>query len=60
MFDARGQRVRTLMDEVVAAGPGVAIWRGEGDDGRQVGSGVYFCRVSGGGEEQILKLTLVK
>jgi hypothetical protein len=41
IYDARGQRVATLVDEVVSGGVHELVWRGVDDRGRAVASGVY-------------------
>lgn len=61
VLDARGRRVRTLVDAVTPAGPHEVTWRGEDALGTRVASGVYFVRLSGPNlAAQIQKLVLVK
>jgi len=36
------------------------IWNGTDDHGQEVGSGVYFYRVSVGGETEVRKMVVVK
>lgn len=60
IFDARGRRVRTLLDGARAAGDHVAVWDGRDDHGRAAPSGVYFCRLSAGGAVSQQKLQLVR
>lgn len=46
LYDARGRRVRSLLDEVAAAaGPRTARFDGRGDDGAPLEAGIYFYRV---------------
>ena len=45
VFDARGRRVRTLVDERVGAGVHRALWDGEDDTGSPVASGSYLARL---------------
>lgn len=47
IFDERGRRVRQVRD-AGAAVYGAWTWRGEDDDGRRVGAGVYFVRATPG------------
>ncbi|NBC18739.1 MAG: T9SS type A sorting domain-containing protein, partial [Bacteroidetes bacterium] len=68
IYNALGQRVRTLVDREQGAGPHRARWDGRAEDGRPVASGVYFYRLeaeasgSGGGRMfvQTRPLTLVQ
>jgi len=46
VYNVRGQRVRTLLNEQREPGHHSLIWNGTDDSGRAVGSGVYFYRVS--------------
>lgn len=45
IYNALGQQVRSLVDEVVGAGRHEVRWNGEDDSGRLVGSGVYICHM---------------
>jgi hypothetical protein len=60
IFNARGERVRTLVDEVIQEGDGTRVWDGRDDAGRAVASGVYVYRVQAPGDEEVGKLALVK
>jgi len=60
IYDVRGQRVRTLVDERRAAGSGHVMWDGSDDGGRSVATGVYFYEALTGGETKVQKLVLLK
>ena len=60
VYDARGLRVRLLLQEQLAAGAHRLAWDGRGDRGEPVASGFYLCRISGGGEILTRKITLLK
>jgi flagellar hook assembly protein FlgD len=45
VFDLRGRRMRTLLDETMEAGPQSPVWDGRAEDGRRVGSGIYWVRL---------------
>lgn len=60
LFNAAGQRVRTLVDQVQPAGMHRVSWDGTGEDGRELGSGVYFCRLTAGPFQQSRRLVLLK
>ena len=46
IYDARGRKVRSLTEQVRAAGWNVVEWDGRDDRGRAVGSGTYFARLA--------------
>lgn len=60
IYDATGRRVRTLASAAVAPGPGSLTWDGRSDRGDVLSAGVYLASVRAGGEQQTLKLSLVK
>jgi hypothetical protein len=45
VYDVRGRRVRTLVDEDLPAGAHEVTWRGDDERGRRVRAGVYFYRL---------------
>jgi len=49
VFDARGRRVKRIVDDWFPAGRHVSTWLGDDDSGNAVGSGVYFVRLQQGG-----------
>ncbi|MBD3219974.1 hypothetical protein GF314_01920 [bacterium] len=55
VFDLRGRLVRTLADQVFAAGGHVVAF-----DGRDLASGTYMCRLEGEGFARSIKMSLVK
>jgi hypothetical protein len=50
VFDVSGRRVRILVDGTLPAGRHRAVWDGRDHDGRPVGDGVYFLRLSSAGD----------
>jgi hypothetical protein len=62
VFDLRGQKVRTLLNEVLDAGDHQVGFDGRDDEGRRLASGVFFARLElpGGQGEMVTKLVLVK
>jgi len=60
VYNVRGQRVRSLVSDVYGAGVHSVVWNGCGDDGRAVGSGVYFYRMVSGGVTGVKKMLLLK
>ncbi len=49
VYNILGQKVKTLVDGFETAGPKSVIWEGMDEGGNQIGSGVYFYRISAGG-----------
>lgn len=60
VYDVRGRRVTELLRESLPAGRHQVIWNGRDDQGRAVGSGLYFCRLQAGGTQQMMKMMLVR
>ncbi|MCP4089295.1 MAG: T9SS type A sorting domain-containing protein [Gammaproteobacteria bacterium] len=60
IYNARGQIIHTLIDEVREAGPHVINWSGQNNQGHQVTSGVYMYRLDVNGETYSKKMMLVK
>jgi subtilisin family serine protease len=55
VFNVRGQRVATLVDEYQTAGHKTVLWNAS-----EVASGIYFYRLQAGAVTQTRKLTLMK
>lgn len=60
VFAPDGRKVATLRDEVLAAGPGAAVWDGRDDQERPVPSGRYFYRLVTSGGARTRGLSLVR
>jgi endonuclease/exonuclease/phosphatase family metal-dependent hydrolase len=60
IFNVMGQRVRTLTDEVFAAGMYHKIWDGKSDDEKDVASGIYFYRLTARNIVQQKKMVLLR
>ncbi len=61
IYDVRGARVATLVNEARTPGTYVARWSGRDDHGAPVASGVYFARLSVAGSSTVVrKLVLLK
>lgn len=60
VFDVRGTKVRTLVDQALPAGRHTSVWNGRTDEGRQVASGVYFYRLTGRGFAETRKMVAVQ
>lgn len=60
VFNLLGQRVSRLYDAPAPAGYLDIRWDGRNDQGRPVGSGVYFYRMVAGEFQQVRKMVLLK
>jgi len=60
IFNAAGQKVRTLINEHQSASFYKVVWDGRNDTGESVASGIYFYRLVSGNFAKIQKMTLVK
>lgn len=60
VFDARGRRVRLLLDATLPAGHHATAWDGRDDAGREVASGAYLARLTAGGASYLGKMTLLR
>lgn len=60
VYNNRGQRVATLVDEYLQAGRHSVVWNGRDSRNREVGSGIYFYRIESGEWTATEKMLLVK
>lgn len=60
IFNALGQKVKTLRTGRLWRGPHQVVWDGKDQDGHTVASGVYVCRLKAGAMSRSKKLLMVK
>ena len=60
IYNLTGQKVRTLIDEQMAAGRHTVIWDGMDVTGRTVAGGIYLSRLTASGTVATGKMVLVK
>ena len=60
VFNIRGQKVKTLLDDDIEKGKHRAVWDGRDDGNRSVASGIYLIRLSSGGSTSVRKVALMK
>ncbi|HEU4366470.1 MAG TPA: HYR domain-containing protein [Candidatus Krumholzibacteria bacterium] len=60
IYNARGALVRRLVDQVMPEGGHRVTWNGVGQDGRPVGSGIYFVALAAGSQTETRKIVLLK
>lgn len=60
IYDLRGHKVRTLVQEEQGAGFWTAWWDGRHQEGFEVGSGAYFYQLKTGNQRQVGKIMLLR
>jgi hypothetical protein len=60
VYDIRGALVRELVDEPVVAGVHRVTWDGRDGRGKQVSSGIYFCRMEAGEFSETRRMVLLR
>jgi len=60
VFNLLGQKVATLVDGYREAGRFEVVWNGTDEAGKQVSSGIYFCRMIAGEYTGTLKMMMMK
>jgi len=60
IYDLSGRRVRRLIAGAEASGRHSVTWNGLNDAGKEVASGIYFCRVKNGAAESSAKMLLIR
>jgi hypothetical protein len=60
IFNTLVQEVRTLVDTQQESGEYRVIWNGQDENGYEVASGLYFCRLSVGNFSKTTKMVLIK
>lgn len=60
VYNIKGKKVKTLVDEIMAPEKYSINWQGTDEDGKQVSSGVYFYRFQAGNKNVIKKMLLIK
>jgi poly-gamma-glutamate capsule biosynthesis protein CapA/YwtB (metallophosphatase superfamily) len=59
VYNILGQLVRTLANEAQSPGIKIITWNGQDGLGRDLGAGIYFCRMQAGNMSQAIKIILV-
>ncbi|MCK4413504.1 MAG: hypothetical protein KAY32_08175 [Candidatus Eisenbacteria sp.] len=60
VYDAGGRLVRRLLDEVRPAGAQTLTWDGRDEEGRALGSGIFFLRLETAGERLTRPVVVVR
>ncbi|HQJ46395.1 MAG TPA: T9SS type A sorting domain-containing protein, partial [Ignavibacteriaceae bacterium] len=60
IYNALGQKVRTLINEMKEAGEYQIMWNGKNDAGDVLSSGVYLYRITVGNKVKVMKMMLIR
>jgi hypothetical protein len=60
IYNLKGQKIRTLANDIYSKGEQSFLWEGDTDAGKQAPCGMYLCKLKGVGLEVTRKLTLMK
>lgn len=60
LYDVLGREVGTLMSGTMPVGTHRVVWNGTNKSGRNVPSGVYFCRLKAGEFSSVRKMLILK
>ncbi len=60
VYNIRGQKVKTLVNEAYSAGTHKVVWNGKDDQDKSVSSGIYFYRLESDGKKLTRKMLLLK
>lgn len=60
IYNLKGQKVKTLINENLPAGEHTIVWNGKDDNGKQTASGIYFYKMKNGNYTHTRKMLLLK
>jgi hypothetical protein len=60
IFNLLGQRIATLVDDILPPGRREVVWRGQDQNGNEVSSGIYFYHLSADDVTETRKMVLMK
>lgn len=60
IYNVKGKKVKTLVNETLAANEYNVIWNGDDDDGHSVASGIYFYKMKASKFNKTKKMILLK
>jgi len=59
VYNIKGQKIKSLLNDQIAAGEHSTVWNGEDASGRKVGSGVYLYKLNVNGKTEAVKKCLL-
>jgi hypothetical protein len=60
VYNLRGQRVKALVNGYKQDGEHSIVWNGRDDNGRELGSGIYFIRMVAGEDVSVRRVVLLR
>ena len=60
IYNLKGQKIKTLVDDKLAAGYHSVVWDGKDDTGKPVASGIYMYKLQSGKLSLTKKMTLIR
>jgi len=60
VFNIKGQKVKTLLNEHMTVGDHLLVWEGTNDNNQKVSSGIYFYKMKSGNYSSTKKMILMK
>jgi hypothetical protein len=60
IYNVKGQKVKTLVNEIKGKGMHSVIWNGKNEAGKSLASGVYFYQVRTGNQQIVNKILMLK
>ena len=60
VYNLKGQKVKTLVNETLESGNHTVIWNGKDDNSKSVSSGIYFYKMKTGNHVETKKMILMK
>ncbi|MFI5238144.1 MAG: FlgD immunoglobulin-like domain containing protein, partial [Ignavibacteriales bacterium] len=60
IFNALGEKVRTLVNETQTSGKYEITWDGKNSSGNQLSSGIYLYRLNAGNNVKVMKMILLR
>ncbi len=60
VFNIRGQKVKTLFHGNAEQGENNVVWNGTDESGKNVSSGIYYCRLTTSNQTSIRKMVLMQ
>ncbi|MCK4312438.1 MAG: T9SS type A sorting domain-containing protein, partial [Candidatus Cloacimonetes bacterium] len=59
IYNIKGQKVKTLFNELLPAGEHSVVWNGRDNYGKSVSSGIYFYKLNVNGKTEAVKKCLL-
>ncbi len=60
LFNVKGQKIKTLVNQRMAMGTHGIVWNGDNQNGIRVGNGLYFFKIQSGNDIKTGKLLMLK